>query len=84
MTEPRPRTREHQSSCVDKEHSDNNQTQHDAKKIEYMDYKNCNTAPNTRPVTTDEQVRANIKDDRVDDEDLRLAFILRAHHDSLA
>ena len=49
-----------------------------------MDYKNCNTAPNTRPVTTDEQVRANIKDDRVDDEDLRLAFILRAHHDSLA
>ena len=39
-----------------------------------MDYKNCNTAPNTRPVTTDEKVRASIKDDRVDDEDLRYFF----------
>ena len=71
MSSPRPTTREqqHRGSSDDKEHSD--QTQHDAKKIEYMDYKNCNTAPNTRPVTTDEKVRASIKDDRVDDEDLR-------------
>lgn len=46
------------------------QQQHEAKKIEYVEYKNCNTAPNTRPVTTDERVRTS-NNDACDDEDLR-------------
>ena len=59
-----------QQHQVQQQQAQHQQQHNGAKKIEYIEYTNCNTAHPTRPVTTDEKVRSN-NNDACDDEDLR-------------